>query len=58
MKRYCVNCMREITTGTLCADCVNKRIPEILPHQLKPGSGTGHKGCHQRILSNGAYQPE
>lgn len=34
MKKYCMNCMREVTTGTLCADCVNLQIADIAPHHL------------------------
>lgn len=26
MKKYCLNCMREVTSGTFCADCVNLNI--------------------------------
>ena len=38
MKKYCMNCMREVTTGTLCADCVNLQIADSAPHHLKPGT--------------------
>ena len=55
MKRYCLNCMREITTGTLCADCVSRNIPEILPHQLKPGTILNGKYLVGNVIGEGGF---
>lgn len=55
MKKYCLNCMREITTGTLCADCVGKKIPETVPHQLKPGTILNGKYLVGNVIGEGGF---
>lgn len=55
MKKYCLNCMREITTGTLCTDCVGKKIPETVPHQLKPGTILNNKYLVGKVIGEGGF---
>lgn len=55
MKKYCLNCMREITTGTLCSDCVGKKIPETVPHQLKPGTILNGKYLVGNVIGEGGF---
>ena len=38
MKKYCLNCMREIAEGVFCKECEQRKIPDTLPYQLKPGT--------------------
>lgn len=55
MKNYCLNCMREITEGILCTDCVNRDIPETAPHQLKPGTILNGKYLVGNIIGEGGF---
>ena len=55
MKRYCMNCMREIDTGMLCPDCFNREIPETVPHQLKPGTVLNGKYLVGNIIGEGGF---
>lgn len=55
MKKYCLNCMREITSGTLCTDCVGQKIPETVPHQLKPGTILNKKYLVGNVIGEGGF---
>lgn len=55
MKKYCLNCMREIASGTFCADCVNQEIPETAPHQLKPGTVLNGKYLIGTVIGEGGF---
>ena len=55
MKKYCLNCMREVTSGTFCADCVNLNIRETAPHQLKPGTILKEKYLVGTAIGEGGF---
>ena len=55
MKKYCLNCMREISSGTFCADCVSQEIPETAPHQLKPGTVLNGKYLVGTVIGEGGF---
>lgn len=55
MKKYCLNCMREITSGIFCADCVNLNIRETAPHQLKLGTILKGKYLVGTVIGEGGF---
>lgn len=55
MKKYCLNCMKEIESGAFCADCVNLRVPEPAPHHLKPGTILNGKYLAGAVIGEGRF---